>query len=164
VLGALIAVDLDEDSMYLAIGAMLVLSFFLVLLRPERWLRGREGGAHAPRLVDGLIFLAIGVYGGFIQAGVGIFLLIGLVLNMGFDIVRGNAVKSMLVLALNLTAFVVFVRNGQVNWGLGLLLAIGQMAGAWVAAHVAMKEWAHVWVYRLLLVVIVLSAVQMFMR
>ncbi len=164
VLGAAIAVDLSVTSMYRAIGAMLVLSFFLVLLRPERWLRGRAGAAQRVRLRDGLIFLAIGVYGGFIQAGVGIFLLTALVLEIGLDMVRGNAVKSMLTLALNVTAFVVFLRNGQVDWGLGLLVASGQVLGAWAAAHVAMQEWAQQWVYRLLLLVILVSAVQMFLR
>lgn len=162
--GAAIAVDLDQTSMYRAIGAMLVLSFFLILLRPERWLRGRIEGAHPSRPRDWLVFFAIGIYGGFIQAGVGIFLLTALVLGIGLDMVRGNAVKSVLTLALNITAFIVFVRNGQVDWGLGLLLASGQVLGAWAAAHVAMQEWAQVWVYRLVLVVIMASAVQMFLR
>ena len=163
-IGAALAVDLNETSMYRAIGAMLVLSFFLILLRPERWLRGRAGRVHPSRPRDWLIFLAIGIYGGFIQAGVGIFLFTALVMSIGLDMVRGNAVKSVLTLALNITAFIVFVRNGQVNWGLGLLVALGQVLGAWAAAHVAMEEWAQVWVYRLLLLVIMASAVQMFLR
>ncbi len=163
-IGATIAVDLNETNMYRAIGAMLVLSFFLILLRPERWLHSRVDGSHPSRPRDWLIFLVIGIYGGFIQAGVGIFLLTALVLSIGLDMVRGNAVKSVLTLALNITAFIVFVRNDQVDWGLGLLVASGQVLGAWVAAHFAMQEWAQVWVYRLVLVVIMASAVQMFLR
>ncbi len=161
-LGARIAVDLNEAQMRLAIGGMLVLTFFLILLRPERWLRGRAGGALRPRWFHlGLLF-AIGLYGGFIQAGVGIFLLVALVLGLGHDLVKGNAIKSLLVLVLNVLAFVVFVRNQQVDWVLGTIVAIGQMAGGWAAAHIATQAWAQVWVYRLLLVVVLVSAVQMF--
>ncbi len=162
-LGARIAVDLNEEQMRLAIGGMLILTFFLILLRPERWLRGREGGALRPRWFHLLLFLAIGLYGGFIQAGVGIFLLVALVLGLGHDLVKSNAIKSLLVLVLNILAFVVFVRNQQVDWVLGTIIAIGQMAGGWAAAHMATQAWAQVWVYRLLLVVVLVSAVQMFL-
>lgn len=161
-LGARIAVDLNEEQMRLAIGGMLILTFFLILLRPERWLRGRADGALRPRWYHLVLFCAVGLYGGFIQAGVGIFLLVALVLGLGHDLVRGNAIKSFLVLALNILAFIVFVRNGQVDWVLGTIVAVGQLAGGWAAAHVATQTWAQVWVYRLLLVVVLVSAVQMF--
>lgn len=161
--GAMIAVDLDEEKMRLAIGGMLVLSFFLILLRPERWLHGRAEGARPIRWFDLLIFFAIGVYGGFIQAGVGIFLLMGLVLGLGHNLMKGNAIKSFLVLALNLVAFAVFIRHGQVDWLMGGILAVGQVAGAWAAARMAVQPAAQRWVYRLLLVVVVVSAVQIFL-
>ncbi|MCS7040226.1 MAG: sulfite exporter TauE/SafE family protein [Caldilineales bacterium] len=161
-LGARIAVDLNEEQMRLAIGGMLVLTFFLILLRPERWLRGRVGGALRPRWYHLVLFFAIGLYGGFIQAGVGIFLLVALVLGLGHDLVKSNAIKSFLVLALNVLAFIVFVRNGQVDWLLGTIVAVGQLVGGWAAVHVATQTWAQVWVYRLLMVVVLVSAVQMF--
>lgn len=162
-IGARIAVDLDQEKMRLAIGAMLLLTFFLILLRPERWLQGRPQGARPLRWFDWIFFFAIGIYGGFIQAGVGIFLLVALVLSLGHNLVRGNAIKSFLVLALNLVALVVFVRSHQVNWLLGFILGIGQILGAWMAARLATQHWAQVWVYRLLLVVVVISSIQMFL-
>jgi len=88
---------------------------------------------------------------------------VGLVMVLGNDLMHANAVKSLLVLALNIAAFVVFVRNGQVDWLLGFVLAIGNIAGARAAALMATKDWAQVWVYRLLLVVVVYSALQMFL-
>ena len=38
-------------------------------------------------------FLIVGVYGGFLQAGVG-FLSLAMTSLAGFDLVRGNAIKS----------------------------------------------------------------------
>ncbi len=159
--GAMLAANLNEPNMRRAIGAMLVLTFFLIIIKPKRWLTGRAGGAIQPGLKQWIIFYFIGMYGGFIQAGVGIFMLVGLVLGIGHDLVRANAIKALLVLSLNIFAFVVFVHNGQVDWLLGLMLAIGNIVGARAAALMATKDWAQVWVYRILLAVVIFSAVRM---
>ncbi|NOX63810.1 MAG: sulfite exporter TauE/SafE family protein [Chloroflexi bacterium] len=161
--GAAIAVDLNEQNMRRAIGAMLVLTFFLLILRPQRWLKGRPEGARPVAIRDLFIFFLIGIYGGFIQAGVGIFLLVALVMDIGYDLVKANAIKPVLVFVFNVFALVVFMWNGQVNWILGLLLGVGNIAGAWTAARMAIKPGAQVWVYRFLLVVVVFSAVRMFL-
>jgi uncharacterized membrane protein YfcA len=118
ILGAQIAVNLNEEVMRTVIGALMVVMMVVIL------------------------FFAIGVYGGFIQAGVGIFLLAGLVLSVGYDLVRGNAVKVLIVLCLTAAALVVFVINGQVAWAIGLILGIGNMLGAWVAARLAVERGA----------------------
>jgi uncharacterized membrane protein YfcA len=110
-----------------------------------------------PTLAQLALFFAIGGYGGFIQAGVGIFLLAGLVLGVGYDLVRANAVKVGIVLLFTLSALAVFVRNGQVDWAVGLILSVGNMLGAWVAARVAVDRGA-VWVRRLLIAVVIVSA------
>jgi len=162
VVGALIAVDLNEEQMQLAIGTMLVFTFFLILLKPKRWLTGKPEGAKKPGWKEWIIFFVIGMYGGFIQAGVGILMLVGLVLGVGFNLMKGNAIKSWLVLALNVFALAIFVWNGQVDWLLGFVLAIGNTAGGWVGARMATQEWAQIWVYRLLLLIVVASAVRMF--
>lgn len=161
--GAMLAANLTEPNMRRAIGAMLVLTFIMIIIRPKRWLTGRAEGARTPRLKEWIIFYFIGLYGGFIQAGVGIFLLVGLVLGIGHDLVHANAIKALLVLSLNIFAFVVFVKNGQVDWFVGFVLAIGNILGARAAALLATKAWAQIWVYRLLLVVVVFSAFRMFL-
>jgi uncharacterized membrane protein YfcA len=89
-----------------------------------------------------LIFFAIGVYGGFIQAGVGIFLLAGLVLGAGYDLVKANAVKVLIVLCFTVSALAVFLINRQVVWSTGLILAVGNMLGAWVASRMAVERGA----------------------
>ena len=162
VTGAILAANLDEPNMRRAIGAMLVLTFFIIIINPKRWLVGRPEGAKKPGPKEWIMFFFIGLYGGFIQAGVGIFMLVGLVLGVGHDLVRANAIKALLVLSLNIFAFVVFVYNGQVDWLLGFVLATGNIVGARAAALMATKDWAQVWVYRVLVVVVVFSAARMF--
>ena len=161
VIGAQIAVDLDEELLRRSIGAILVLMLGVILLRPERWLHGlREQLEGRPSALAWLAFFLIGIYGGFIQAGVGVLLLAGLVLVVGYDVVRANAVKVLIVLVFTVFALAVFVRNDQVNWGVGLVLASGNMLGAWVASRMAVEKGA-VWVRRFLIATVALAAAYM---
>lgn len=161
VLGAQIAVNLDEELMRRTIGALMVVMLVVIVTKPKRWLQGRpEALTERPGLLQILIFFAIGVYGGFIQAGVGVFLLAGLVLGVGYDLVRANAVKVLIILAFTIAALAVFILNDQVVWSLGILLAIGNALGGWAAARMAVERGA-VFVRWLLIAVIIVSAAEL---
>lgn len=159
--GAQIAVNLDEQMMRRTIGALMVVMLIIMLVRPNRWLENPTSPVqHRPGWGQLLLFFAIGIYGGFIQAGVGIFLLAGLVLSVGYDLIRANAIKVLIILCFTAFALVVFVINGQVWWGIGLLLASGNAIGGWVAARMAVERGA-VFVRGLLIVVVVVSAAEL---
>lgn len=155
--GAQLAVDLDEALMRQTIGALMIVMLVVVLARPNRWIEEHATGNPGRLWLQVPVFFAIGVYGGFIQAGIGFFLLAGLVLSAGYNLVGANIVKNLIVLIVTAAALVVFVVNDQVRWDLGLLLAAGNGAGAWVAAHMAMTRGAAFvrWVF---IVVLMLSA------
>jgi uncharacterized membrane protein YfcA len=89
-----------------------------------------------------VIFFAIGFYGGFIQVGVGYFLLMALVLGTGYDLVKANAVKNLIVFFYAIFALAVFMINGQVHYVYGLLLSAGSVVGALIASYFAVKKGA----------------------
>lgn len=165
VIGAWIASRLDKDQMNLALGIVMVIMLFVVLFNAEKWLRQhsvvKEG---RPSVWTLLIFFAIGIYGGFIQAGVGVFILAAMVLGLGYSLVHANAIKLMIVLATTVVALLIFMLTpGLINWPLGLLLAVGQSIGAWAAAkYMITAKNAAVWVRRLLIVVIIYSIFEFF--
>lgn len=157
--GAQIAVNLNESVMRTVIGILMAVMLAVVLIRPKRWLVGRpEMLSRRPGLLQILLFFGIGVYGGFIQAGVGIFLLAGLVLGAGYELVRANAMKNLIVMASTFFALAVFVVNDQVAWLPGLVLAVGNMLGAWVAARMAVEKGAR-FVRWILIAVVAVSAI-----
>lgn len=158
ILGAQIAISLNEATMRSVIGIVMILMLFVILLKPNKWLTGElEKLSTNPTPWQYFIFFLIGIYGGFIQAGVGIFLLAGLVLGIGYNVVRSNAVKVGIVLFYTIFALAVFALNGQVNWFIGFVLAIGNMLGAWMGAKVAAEKGA-IWVRRLLIMIVIISA------
>ena len=159
--GAQVSLGLDEQWMRRVIGVVMLIMLPLILVRPERWLHGTlRQMSGRPGLKHMLVFFAIGVYAGFIQVGVGIFLLVGLVLDLGYDLVRANAVKVVVILASTLVALLVFAANARVQWREGIVLAIGSTLGAWTGARFAVERGA-VWVRRLLIVIVVFSAAQL---
>lgn len=103
------------------------------------------------------LFLA-GVYGGFVQAGVGFILIAALAGGLRYDLVRTNALKNVITCALTLVALAVFILRDQVLWIPGLVLAIGAVAGAMLSVQFAISVSQAVlkWV---LFVMVVLSCV-----
>jgi len=158
VVGALIAVDLNETVMNRTIGVLMLVMLVVILVRPNRWLRTHsESIKDRPGPLEWVILFACGVYGGFIQAGVGIFLLAGLVLGVGYGLVNANGLKVFIVFVFTIFALIVFVINDQVLWGVGILLAIGNALGGWVAAHMAVDRGAE-FVRWVLIVVVAVAA------
>ncbi len=159
--GALLALALNAKAMERAIGFLLLIMFFVVLFRPEAGLKDRkENAMPASSVKNFLIFFCIGIYGGFVQAGVGFFLLGGLVLGAGMSLVKANAIKNFLVFLYTPFALAVYMINSQVDYKAGLILSVGSMAGAWIGAKSAIKR-GPVFVRYVLLVAVLVSAIQL---
>jgi len=75
------------------------------------------------------LFIA-GVYGGFVQAGVGFVLLAVLSGGLHYDLVRANALKLLCTIGFTFVALSVFIYQDIVNWSFGLILSVGFIAGA----------------------------------
>jgi uncharacterized protein len=143
VLGALTAVDVNERVIETAMAVAMVIMVFFLFYKPDKWLQSNPAMLAKPihwwQLV---IFFFVGFYGGFIQVGVGYFLLMALVLGVGYDLVRANAVKNLIVFLYAIFALLVFVINGQVNYLYGLILSAGSVIGALIASYLAVKKGA----------------------
>ena len=162
VLGAMIASDLNEAAMERVIGGVMILILILLLVNPKRWILGRpEIIKPRPNWKEVVAFFFIGIYGGFIQAGVGNFILAALVLGAGFSLLKANALKLLIIAIYLVPALLVFVYNGQVDWLIGLFLALGNGSGAWVATRLADRPNIGTWAHRMLIVVVLYSAVRL---
>lgn len=161
VAGAQLAVNFNEDIMRKTIAVLLLVMFFLIIYRPERWIRGQVGKVSArPTVFQMVVFFFIGIYGGFIQAGVGFFLLAGLVLSAGADLVKANALKVLIVLMYTPLALAIFMIHQQVDYRLGLILAVGNMIGAYIGSRVAVS-WGPKFVRYILLAALFLSSLKL---
>jgi uncharacterized membrane protein YfcA len=125
--------------------------------------RGRSVPAAGARPIRawwvGAGFLAVGVYGGFVQAGVG-FLVLALTTAAGLDLVRGNAVKVLSVLLLTILSLAIFAWSGRVDWPVGLVLGAGNAAGAHLGVGIAVAR-GHEWLRRVVSVTVIAFAIRL---
>ncbi len=158
-LGVRLAVNLDETMMRRAIGVILVV--MLVPLLRRRRPRPPEGAVRvSTRWWLWPVYFAVGVYGGFLQAGVGFFYLALLVGLQGLDLVRANLIKIFLILMYSILALALFLAEGKVALVPGLALAAGNALGGWVGAHLAVRK-GESWIKVVLAVAVIVSAAQL---
>lgn len=160
--GAFIAVDLDKKVIEYAIAFVMLIMIFFIFHKPQRWLKGKVS-LQEKKLTTGqlILYFFIGVYGGFIHVGVGYFLIAMVVLGSGFDLVKGNALKNLIVLIYVPFSLVIYMISGHVNYKYGLIHAIGNVIGAYVATRFAFRKGA-TFVRWVMLFVIIVSTLQIF--
>lgn len=158
--GSLIAASMNERMMNLAIGVLMIIMLGVLLINPKKWLR--ESAADVSRnkkpWIMGVFFL-IGLYGGFIQAGIGIFLMASLVLAAHYSLSASTGVKLLVVFLLNIPTIIIFFYYNQIHFGFGLLMAVCQSIGAVLAVRFATRvPNANEWIHRLLILIVIISA------
>jgi uncharacterized membrane protein YfcA len=162
VIGAYIAVDINEKIFERAMAVIMLLMLVFILYNPKKWLYGsKDLQERKVGYREIIIFFGIGIYGGFIHMGVGYLLLASLLLGIGYDLVRANAVKVMIVMLYIPFSLVVFLINDQVNWAYGLILTIGNVIGAFVASRLAVKKGVN-FVRWVIVIVILLTSGHLF--
>lgn len=104
-------------------------------------------------------FLLVGLYGGFLQAGVG-FLVLAITSWSGLDLVRGNAIKIVTVLLVTVLALAIFAMHGTIHWPMGIALAVGNTIGGLLGVRLAVAK-GHRWLKGVVTVTIVVFAIRL---
>jgi len=125
-----------SDAVFQRIFGAVMLIDLIPMLRPPK--PGREAVHPWPRGVVFAVFAAIGLYGGAIQAGVGL-LMVGALSHTGYDLVRANSIKVATNVVLTAAAIPIFLWKGQVAWLPAAVLAIGFAAGGAIGASLAVR-------------------------
>jgi len=161
VMGALLVINLGKfDKNGVIFNRLLAIIMFGVLVitlsNPfKKFQSDVENLGAFRKILAVLLFFFLGIYMGFIQAGVGFMIIATLTIVNGFNLVRTNALKMFVVLFCTLVALIIFVVNKHVDWRLGISLGVGNAAGAWIGSHWAVEK-GDKWI-RIVLVVTVLA-------
>ncbi len=137
VVGTSIVLKLPDEIIKKSLGIIFLGMAFFMIHSPKVWEEGRK--THKRPLLSFLVFFLIGVYGGYIQAGVGFFLIYALTLLEGFDIVRTNALKVLLVLLFTILSLILFTFGNKIEPVPGLILGAGSFFGGYLGSKLAIK-------------------------
>lgn len=143
------------------------LSIFMLAMTLWSILSPARGGANGevkspwhPGVMLG--FFVVGVYGGFIQAGVG-FIVLAVTSYAGLDMLRGNAAKLLTVLLITILSLIVFAASAQVDWPRGLALSAGTIVGSLYGVKLAVYK-GDAWLQRVVTTTVVLFAIALWFQ
>jgi uncharacterized membrane protein YfcA len=138
--GAEIAVNINQEIFRKIIGFTMILMMFFMFYKPYRWIREHDDKfVPQTKIWHHILYFFIGIYGGFIHIGVGIFILSALVLVSGYNLAFANSLKTFIVLIYTPFTLALFIFYGDIHYGIGFLMAIGNAIGGWFAANYIIK-------------------------
>jgi len=139
VIGSNIALQIPDGIFNKILALVMVLVVIMTLVNPS--LKLKDGEALVLRLGTKHKILALfalfltGIYGGFIQAGTGLFIMAALSFINRYNLLQANVAKATIMFIYTLSAIAIFAFAGQVNLFYGLALALSMSMGAWWASR-----------------------------
>lgn len=133
--GSQVASTVDEKVFEACLGVVLFIVVLFMIFDGRRV--KRDGHSLVIRPVHYLWFLFIGFYCGYIYIGIGYLVLAVTLWSMRLDIVTANVIKALVICVATPFSLIIFMWHGQVHYGYGLLHALGNVVGAFLASHYA---------------------------
>ncbi|WP_224491139.1 sulfite exporter TauE/SafE family protein [Robertkochia flava] len=135
-IGSYIAVDIDDSFFNRILAIFMIVIVAFMVIKPVKNLNEAVERFTGKYFWGSLVaFFLIGIYGGFLQAGTGIFMLLALSTINRMTLVRSNLVKAVVMLIYTAASLSVFFWYDKVNLKYGLVLASGQFVGGWVSSR-----------------------------
>lgn len=141
IIGAYLAVDIKGDVFNKILAGIMIIIVIYMIFKPK------VSAVEIMERITGkyfwlgiVAFFFVGIYGGFIQAGVGFIMLLALSSINHYSLVKSNAIKVFVALVYSIAAVVIFASNGLINWQYGLVLSIGNATGGWFMSRYSVKK------------------------
>lgn len=137
VAGTLTAIYISPKAFKLIAGISIALMGILLVAKPKMW---DEPSGKPLGSVSGFFALfGVGLYGGFLQAGVGFLLIWALVGGCKLQLRRANIVKVIVVAFYTIASVLLFASHGMINWFFAFVLAAGTVTGGQLGASFNLK-------------------------
>ncbi|HEY0770584.1 MAG TPA: sulfite exporter TauE/SafE family protein [Sphingobacteriaceae bacterium] len=159
VIGAMLASTIKDEVFNKIFVGVMILSVFLILYDPIKS-KGPEKLSTKNQVIGSILFFFIGIYGGFVQAGIGFMVIAVLSIVNNLSLVKSNYVKVFAAIVYTGVSVIVFALEGKVVWITGLVLAIGHALGGWYASRWSVDK-GEVWIKRVMIVSILAMAVKL---
>lgn len=153
-IGAYVSTDISDNILEIIIAVMMSLVVFSTFLK-KKIVPKKTTTKHKKKLtlLKYLLFFIVGFYGGFIQIGLGLVVLVVLNIFSNYDIIESNGVKNFITLIYTVPVFFIFILNNLVFWKVAIFLAIGQTIGAYISGLFALKSSGFVNIINYILIV-----------
>lgn len=135
IIGSKIAVEINEEIFNKILAVIMLMVMGITIFKPKTKSDVEKLMTTRKIWLSVVIFFFLGIYGGFIQAGIGFLIIATLTALHGFKMAKTNAIKVFVALSYTVAALVVFYISGKIRWEYGLTLAVGNAAGGWIGSR-----------------------------
>jgi uncharacterized membrane protein YfcA len=142
IIGALVGVNL-QGEWFNRILALIMVAVMLVMYFDKGHKTSAEPDYQPTRrqLIRGhILMVGVGLWGGFIQIGVGFIIMPVLNRVMGLDLVRTNMHKVFIVCSYTVVALALYASQVEIAWMVGAALALGNGIGGYLGAHFSVRQ------------------------
>ena len=158
-LGVPAAILAGDDAFKRILAVFMIIVSLWTIADPLKKLQSHVESAQINRRAAVAGFFFCGFLSGFVQAGVGFFIL-ALTTYLGLDLVRGNALKVTVILGAITASLALYAWQGYVLLIPGLVLAGGTVLGSQIGVRLAILK-GHKWIKVVVTVMVVLFAVKL---
>lgn len=159
VIGSFLASQISDASFTKIFVAVMFIAVALIIYDPFKS-SGEERLDLKSQVIGSILFFFIGIYGGFVQAGIGFLVIAALSLVNRLTLVKSNYVKVFAAIVYTGVSVVVFAWQGKILWEVGLVLAIGHALGGWFASRWSVRA-GDVWIKRIMILSIIAMAIKL---
>lgn len=160
IIGAKFAVDIKDDVFNRILAIIMVLVVLTMIINPIKAGQTEERTSTKYTIIGLIVFFFVGIYGGFIQVGVGFMIMAALTSVNGFSLVKTNSAKMFIVLVYTIAALAVFIWEDKINWSYGIVMAIGNSSGAWFASRWSVAK-GDKWIKIFMTVIVIAMAIKL---
>ncbi|MEQ9426275.1 MAG: sulfite exporter TauE/SafE family protein [Cyclobacteriaceae bacterium] len=158
--GTFIALWFPDHSFNQMLSIIMILVAISIIKKPKH-IHVDEIVTDKRSIILGTVgFFFLGIYGGFLQAGIGFLTIVLLNRLNGLSLVKSNYIKVFVALVYTGIAMLIFAYMGKIHWVTGLTMAIGQGAGAWWASRWSVAK-GDKWLRPIIVVAVIVLAVKL---
>lgn len=158
-IGSLVASQVPDAIFTKVFVIVMILAVILIIYDPFKS-KGQERLDFRSKVIGTICFFFLGIYGGFIQAGIGFLVIAVLALVNNLTLVKSNYVKVFAAIVYTGVSVIVFAFQGKILWVTGLVLAIGHALGGWYASRWSVTA-GEVWIKRVMIISIIGMAIKL---
>lgn len=158
-IGALLASQVADEVFKKIFVGVMVGAMVMIIYDPFKS-NGQEKLSSSRQWLGAFLFFFIGIYGGFVQAGIGFLVIAALSMVNNFSLVKSNYVKVFAAIVYTAVSVAVFAYEGKIIWTTGFILAIGHALGGWYASRWSVDK-GEVWIKRVMIVSVLAMAVKL---
>ncbi len=132
---------INANTLKPVILVILILIAFYTFIRKDLGTIQTKTLSFKKQIIYGSILGAVvGFYDGFFGPGTGSFFVLGFVVILGFEFIAASAYSKIINCVTNVSALIVFIRNGNYLLELAILMAVCNVAGSIIGSRLALKR------------------------